>query len=86
MASPPKRDRWTPYRADEQRIVLIRRSGALKPYLGFIVQWPVTGTGGRFLVTYMDEGVSRCLRTEWLERRQLVPVRIDPNWLTERHT
>lgn len=82
MASPPRHDHWAPYRPDEQRVVLIRRAGALKPYIGYVVQWPVSGTGGRFLVAYLDEGVSRAFRLEWLERRHLVPVEIDPNWLT----
>jgi hypothetical protein len=81
MASPPKNDAWTPYRPDEQRIVFIRRAGALKPYLGYIVQWPVSGMGNRFQVAYMDEGVTRAFRIEWLDRRQLVPIVIDPNWL-----
>lgn len=81
MASPPKNDAWGPYRADEQRMVFIRRQGRLKPYLGYVVQWPVTGMGGRFQVAYIDEGVSRSFRIEWFERRQLVPIEIDPNWL-----
>lgn len=35
-------------------------------------------------MAHWDEGASRCYRIEWLERRQLVPVNIDPNWLLER--
>lgn len=65
-------------------MVFVRRQGALKPYLGYVVQWPVSGTGGRFLVAYMDEGVARAFRVEWLDRRQLVPIEIDPNWMTTR--
>ncbi len=82
MSSPPKRDRWNSYRPDEQRVVLIRRAGSLKPYIGYVVEWPMTANGNRFLVAYLDEGVSRVFRIEWLERRQLVPVTVDPNWLT----
>lgn len=81
MSSPPRHDAWQPYAAHEQRVVFIRRAGALKPYLGYVVQWPVAGQR-RYQVAYMDEGVSRSFRIEWFDRRQLVPILVDPNWLT----
>lgn len=84
MASPPKNDAWHPYRPHEQRVVFIRRAGALKPYLGLVIEFPVTANGNRFLVAYVDEGVSRSVRIERFERRQLVPIDIDPNWATRR--
>lgn len=82
MASPPKNDAWGPYASHEQRMVFIRRAGALKPYLGYVVEWPLTANGNKFLVAYVDEGVARVFRMEWLERRQLVPLPVDPNWMT----
>lgn len=79
VASPPKNDAWPPLRWDQQRFVIIRRPGALLPYLGYVLEWPVSGMGGRILVAYADEGVSRAFKIEWMERRQLIPVRIDVN-------
>ncbi len=79
VASPPKNDAWHPYAVAEQRFVLIRRAGALKPWLGYVVEWPVTANGNRFLVAYVEEGLSRSFQMRWLERRQLVPLQVDPN-------
>jgi hypothetical protein len=79
MASPPKNDAWHPYQPLEQRFVFIKRAGALKPYLGYVVEWPLTANGNRFLVAYVEEGVRRTFRMDWLERRQLVPIEVDPN-------
>lgn len=79
VSSPPKKDRWPELRWEDQRFVLVRRAGALVPYLGYVVQWPVSGTGGRMLVGYWDAGVTRTFRFEWLHPRDLVPVRIDIN-------
>ena len=79
MASPPKNDAWHPYLPHEQRIVFIRRAGALKPYLGMVIEWPLTANGSRFLVAYVDKGVSRSVRIERFDRRRLVPIALDPN-------
>ncbi|TCJ21653.1 hypothetical protein EPD65_14595 [Nocardioides jejuensis] len=84
MASPPKNDAWGPYAAHEQRFVFIKRAGALKPYLGYVVEWPLTANSNRFLVAFVEDGVRRTFRMEWFERRLLVPVEVDPNASTRR--
>jgi hypothetical protein len=82
VASPPKNDAWPPYRPDQQRLVFIRQPGRLLPFLGLVITWPVTGTGGRFLVAYWDDSsVQPGVRIAWLKRHQLVPILVDPNWI-----
>lgn len=84
MSSPPRHDAWKPYRPDQQRVVLIRRDGALKPYIGFVVDFGIGRPGNEFLVTYVDDGITRTIRTEWVARGRLRPLPIDPNWLNRR--
>ena len=81
MASPPRNDRWPPYRPDQQRLVFVRQPGRLRPHLGLVVTWPVAGTGNRFLVAYWDDGPNAGVRMAWLKRQELVPIKVDPNWL-----
>lgn len=67
---------------DQQRLVFIRQPGRLLPFLGLVITWPITGTGGRFLVAFWDDSsVQPGVRMAWLRRHQLVPILADPNWI-----
>lgn len=81
MSSPPKNDAWPPYRGDQQRVVFVRQPGRLRPHLGYVVTWPISGTGGRFLVAYWNEGPFAGIRIAWMKRREIEPIMVDPNWL-----
>lgn len=82
-ANPPKNDAWPPYRGDQQRLVFVRRRGRLRPALGYVITWPISGTGGRFLVTWFDDDQPvPGLVTKWVRRDGIEPIKVDPNWLS----
>lgn len=50
--------------------------------LGYVVTWPIAGTGGRFMVSFWnEERADPGVEVRWMKRSEISPIRVDPNWL-----